>query len=272
MKAPVDTRSADFPVDSAWSGLALSVAVITRDEESNLPRCLASVAGLAAEIVVVDSHSRDQTREIAESFGARVLERDWPGHVEQKNVALTACTQPWVLSLDADEALDTTLRTAIETLLRGNPTTDGYWVNRLTWYLGDWIRHAWYPEWRLRLVRREMARWSGTNPHDRLEVTGRTQRLDGHLLHYSYQDLSHHLRQTIEYGRISGEQVAAKGRRISPFKLISSPLGRLLRILVLKQGWRDGWRGMLVAGSSMIAGFAKYAFAIERQKSKTDED
>lgn len=272
MKAPRDAQPAAFPANSEWSGPPLSVAVITLDEESNLPRCLASVAGLAAEIVVVDSHSRDRTREIAESFGARVLERDWPGHVEQKNVALAACTQPWVLSLDADEALDKPLRAAIETTLCGNPTADGYRVNRLTWYLGDWIRHAWYPEWRLRLVRREAARWTGTDPHDRLEVTGEIRQIEGHLLHYSYRNLSHHLEQTLKYGRISGEQVAAKGRRVSTLKLVFSPLGRFLRILVLKQGWRDGWRGVLVAGSSMIAGFAKYAFALERQRREADED
>lgn len=262
----LQTRPAEGLAASA--DLSLSVAVITLNEAANLPRCLASVASIASEIVIVDSHSTDRTCEIARQFGARVMERDWSGHVAQKNAALDQCRHDWVLSLDADEALDAAAVAAIDSALSdGSQQYDGYWINRLTWYLGDWVRHAWYPEWRLRLVRRDAARWTGTNPHDQLSVPGATARLSGNLLHYSYRDLAHHLQQTITYGRISGEQIAGRNRRVSAAKLIVSPIGRFLRMLVIKQAWRDGWRGLLIACSSMLAGFAKYAFAMERQRS-----
>lgn len=252
--------------------LPLSLAVIALNEETNIARCLESVAGLASEIVVIDSGSADRTCDIAREFGARVTYNAWPGHVAQKNVALEHCTQPWVLSLDADEALDAELHAAIRAALADPGEIHGFEVNRLNSYLGAWIRHAWYPEWRLRLVRREHGRWTGTDPHDHLTVDGPTRRLSGHLLHYSYPDLKTHLSTTIRYGEISGRQLAARDKRIGPLKIALSPFWRFWRSLLIKQAWRDGWRGWMIAFSSMFAGFAKYAFYLERTRYMPAED
>lgn len=246
--------------------LPVSLAVITLNEEANIARCLGSVAGLASEIVVVDSGSNDRTCEIAREFGARVVHNPWPGHVAQKNVALEHCTRPWVLSLDADEALDAELHAAIRAALADAGDVRGFWVNRLNSYLGAWIRHAWYPEWRLRLVRRERARWDGMDPHDHLTVAGPARRLPGHLLHYSYPDLRTHLQTTIRYGEISGHQLVARGKRVGALKIAVSPFWRFWRSLLIKSAWRDGWRGWMIAFSSMFAGFAKYAFYLERSR------
>jgi len=208
----------------------LSVAVITLNEEANLARCLQSVAGLARETVVIDSGSSDATLEIARRYGARIEVRAWPGHVKQKNHALAQCREPWVLSLDADEALSPELRQAIIDLFaQGEPAHAGYLVNRRTFYLGDWVWHAWYPEWRLRLVRREQAQWIGTDPHDLLRVSGTTARLPGDLLHYSYRDLEDHLLRTIKYARIGAAEILRKGGRFQGHKLLLSPWSRLLR-------------------------------------------
>jgi glycosyltransferase involved in cell wall biosynthesis len=253
-----------MPVPSPTSTLPLSVAVITFNEQDNLPRCLQSVAGLAAEIVVIDSGSQDCTLDIAREFGAVIEQRPWPGHVQQKNYALQRCRQPWVLSLDADEALSDELRAAIQSLFAaGEPPAEGYWVNRRNFYLGEWIWHAWYPEWRLRLVRRERGRWQGINPHDSLVVSGATQRLSGDLLHYSYRDLNDHLLRTISYARIGAQARLQQGERFRWYKLLLSPWGRFLRSMLVKQAWRDGWRGWLIAFSSMLAAYAKYAFLLE---------
>lgn len=243
--------------------LPLSVNIVTLNEEANLKRCLESVSDIAAEIVVIDSGSTDGTREIAEHYGARFIHNDWPGMGAQKNVALEHCGQPWVLCLDADEALDEALRSQIIDTLQGEPEYDGYAVNRLTWFLGDWVRHAWFPEWRVRLARRELARWEGVNPHEWLAVSGRTGRLDGFLPHYPVRDLDHHMQKTVGYGRISGAELARRRRRIPTHKLIFSPLWRLIRTLLLKGGWRDGWRGLVIAYTSMFSGFLKYAYAME---------
>jgi glycosyltransferase involved in cell wall biosynthesis len=246
------------------SALPLSVAIITRDEEANLPRCLASVTGLAAEIVVIDSGSTDATVAIAQRFGARVEITDWPGFTAQKNRALAACRQPWVLSLDADEALSPALAGAIRSLFAGGmPSVRGYWINRRNRYLGAWLHHAWTPEWRLRLVAREHARWVGGRVHEQLRVDGPTERLPGDLLHESYQRLDEHLQRTLHYARLGAEDLIAQGEPFRAHKLLLSPWGRLLRILIGQQAWRDGWRGVLIAASSMLAAFAKYAFVLE---------
>lgn len=253
--------------------LPLSVAIITLNEEDNLDCCLASLGDMAKEIVVVDSGSTDRTIAIAESYGARVFHRDWPGHVAQKNRALQYCRQPWVLALDADEPLSDELAASIRAeFVDGEPRVGGFWVNRRTWYLGDWIRHAWYPEWRLRLVRREKAEWVGQDPHDYLTVEGKTRRLEGDLLHYSYTGLEDHFTRIVKYARISSQAMARKGERFRWYKLVFSPWARLFRSLVLKQAWRDGWRGVIIAYSSMLAGLLKYAFLFEQElKSRDDQ-
>jgi hypothetical protein len=246
--------------------LPLSVAIITLNEECNLARCLESVRELATEIVVVDSGSTDRTGEIARQFGVQFETHPWAGHVAQKNVVLRRCQRPWVLCLDADEALSPELADSIrQTFTAGEPKANGFWVNRRTFYLGRWIRHAWYPEWRLRLVRREKAEWSGLDPHDKLEVTGPTGRLTGDLLHYSFRDLQDHLQRTIQYAQITAESQARQGRSFRWQALVFSPWYAFFKRLVLKQGWRDGWRGWVIAFASLLSSFAKAAFLLERR-------
>lgn len=248
------------------SQLPLSVAIITLNEEARLPQCLASVRDLAAEIVIVDSGSTDGTETIAKAFGARFLVQPWRGHVAQKNLAWAACSQPWVLGLDADEVVSPELAASLRGLLAGEPpTADGYWINRRTFYLGRWIRHAWYPEWRLRLARREKARWAGLDPHDRLEVNGPTARLRGDLLHYSYRDLQDHFQRAVRYARIAAESLARQGQRCRWYHVVASPWVAMVKRLVLKQGFRDGLRGWIIAYATFFSVLAKYAFLFERQ-------
>ena len=247
--------------------LPLSVVVITLDEEANLARCLESVRDLAVEIVVVDSGSKDRTGEIARQFGAKFVFHQWQGYIGQKNVALRSCSQPWVLCLDADEALSPELVISIcEQFTKGEPAVNGFWVNRRSFYLGHWIWHAWYPEWRLRLVRRERAMWCGLDPHDKLEVTGPTARLDGDLLHYPFCSLEDHLHSSLKYARIMADSYAQQGRRFHWHFLLFSPWVGFFQQLILKQGWRDGWRGWIIAGVRMVSVFAKYAFLLECER------
>jgi glycosyltransferase involved in cell wall biosynthesis len=246
--------------------LPLSIAIITLNEEANLPRCLASVRGLAAEIVVIDSGSTDRTAALARESGAVFEFQKWQGHVAQKNIALQRCSQPWVLCVDADEVVSLELAASIRHVFaEGELSPDGFYLNRRTFYLGDWIRHVWYPEWRLRLVRRKRAGWRGIDPHDRLEVAGPTGRLAGDLLHYSYRDLQDHLHRTIKYAQISATAYAQAGKSYHWYYLLFSPWIAFFRQLIIRQGWRDGWRGWLIAGVTMIHVFAKYAFLLEKR-------
>ena len=253
--------------------LPLAVAVITLNEEQDLPRCLESVRGLAAEIVVIDSGSTDGTREVAQRSGAIFEVHSWQGHVAQKNIALRRCSRQWVLCLDADEAVSPELATAIRNLFAsGEPRESGFLINRLNFYLGQWIRHAWYPEWRLRLVRRDHARWAGLDPHDKMEVEGPTRRLVGDLFHRPFGSLEEHLQKTIKYARIMADSYRQEGRAFHWYQALFSPWLAFLKVIFLKSAWRDGWRGWVIAGARGVGTFAKYAFLLERSRSWQNEN
>lgn len=267
---PAQTQPASAVVGQ--QPLPISVSVITLNEEQNLARCLKSVAGLAAEIVVIDSGSADRTAETARSFGITFERHPWEGFGPQKNFAVQRCRQRWVLCLDADEALSPELAQSIRKLFAaGEPELAGYWVNRRTWYLGRWIWHAWYPEWRLRLVRKERSEWRGIEPHPELFVSGPTDRLAGDLFHYPFRDLSEHLQRWLKYGRIMAEVYAREGRPCHWYDLVFSPPWAFFKRLILKGGWRDGWRGWIISCASLIYVFSKYAFLLEKRLTQTED-
>ncbi|TVQ44414.1 MAG: glycosyltransferase family 2 protein [Saprospirales bacterium] len=244
----------------------LSVAIITLNEEKNLARCLGSVAEIADEIIVVDSGSKDKTLEIAKDFGAKTFFNQWPGHVAQKNIALEKCTGEWILSLDADECLTPELAQKIKHIKQIEQTSaaNGYYLNRKSYYLEKWMEYAWYPEWRVRLVKKGTGKWVGTDPHDNLRVIGKTAKIKGaDFLHYSYRDLKHHMEVTINYARIGAQADLKKGKRFSPFKILFSPCARFFKLFFIKQAWMDGWRGWIAIVSSMMAAFLKQAFLFE---------
>lgn len=238
----------------------LSVVIITFNEERNLARCLASAKDVADEVIVLDSFSTDATERIALEHGARFLQHTFDGHIEQKNRAIALATHPFVLSLDADEALDDRLRIAIRKAKEG--TADGYTMNRLTNYCGSWIRHGgWYPDVKLRLWNSRKGTWTGTNPHDRyeMEAGARIEHLEGDLLHYSYYSLSEHLKQVDYFTGIMSRELHARGKRASGVKLILSPLAKFMGDYFFRLGLLDGWHGFVIAMISAHATFMKYA-------------
>ena len=246
--------------------MPLSAVIITLNEEENLPRCLQSVRELASEIIVIDSGSSDRTSEVAAHFGAIFEVRAWQGHVNQKNYALGQSTQPWALCLDADEALSAELAASIrQTFINGEPRENGFLINRRTFYLGDWIRHAWQPEWRLRLVRKAKARWVGPVVHERLEAEGQIGKLSGDLLHYPFRNLDENLRRWIKYARLIAEEKVRQKRKFKWYQLVVYPWLEFFKRLIMKQSWRDGWRGWLIAFGNMMYVFAKYAFVLEKE-------
>lgn len=247
----------------------LSVAIIALNEERNIGRCLESLAGLADEVVVVDSGSTDRTVEICSSHGARVVHQDFLGHIEQKNLAWSLTTGDYVLSLDADEALSPELQNSLlawksaPRLRSGERTSPpvpviAWSMNRLTNYRGHWVRHGgWYPDRKVRLARRDAAVWTGENPHDRLEPAGEVARLAGDLLHHSYNDLSDHLRQIRFFTDIAA--TASSRRRPSLFFEVWARQGfQFLKNVVLRGGFRDGRAGWQIGWWSAFATGEKY--------------
>lgn len=229
-------------------GPPVSACIVTRDEEDRLGACLDSLAW-CDEILVVDSHSKDGTRELAATRGARVIERDWPGHVAQKEFAVRAARHDWVLCVDADERVAPELREAIEQVRRGGfAGAAGYELSRVSRYLGRWIRHGtWYPDWKLRLFDRRRGAWGGRDPHDRVSVKGAVRRLGGELRHEPYRSFADHLQTIDRYTTITAEQMQREGRRARWLDVVVRPPARFWVFYVLRRGFLDGWRGLLLA-------------------------
>lgn len=248
--------------------LPVSVPIVTLNEEKNLPRCLASVAGLAAEIIVMDSGSADATREIAAAAGARVVHQDWLGYRDQKNAALAHCTQPWVLALDADEELSPALRAEIEAFFAMGDAEvfSGASFPRKVWFLGRWITHGdWYPDRKLRLVRREGARWGGSPEHDflQLEKGARVKRLAADLHHFSFPDTNTYLRKIAIFSDEYLKRELAAGRRWSLLGNLTRPLWRFFRCYVLRRGFLDGFPGLWIAAGIAFQTFVRHSRTYE---------
>lgn len=238
-----------------------SVCIITLNEARNIGRCIESVKDIAGEVVVVDSYSTDQTLEICRNYGARVILNPFGGHIQQKNFALAQARHNWVLSLDADEALSEKLRDSIREVMK-NPAADGYTMNRMTNYCGKWIRHGgWYPDTKLRLVKKDQSRWQGINPHDILGMDPgcRLRKLRGDILHYSYYTLEEHLRQIDAFTAISAKELAARQYSPGIWPLYVHPAFRFFRDYFLRMGLRDGYAGYQIARLTAYATFLKYA-------------
>jgi glycosyltransferase involved in cell wall biosynthesis len=242
----------------------VSAAVICVDEERNIGACLESLAW-CDEIVVVDSGSRDRTVEIARKHATRVLHHEWAGYVAQKNWALEQTTGDWVLCVDADERCTAALRAAIEAALRGGGSEVGFEVRRHVFYLGRWIDHGgWYPDWKLRLVRRGRARWGGVDPHDKLLADGPVRRLDADLVHFTYADFAAHLRTVQRFSDVVSEVQQREGRQFSLWRAILHPPAKFFACYVWKRGLLDGWPGFVIAATSSFYVFAKYVKLWER--------
>lgn len=227
----------------------LSVVIITYNEEQNIGRCINAVKSIADDIVVVDSFSTDNTVQIAEGKGARVISHTFEGHIQQKNFAITQAKFPHILSLDADELPDETLLREIRQV-KMNWDADGYTMNRLNNYCGKWIRHgAWYPDVKLRLWDSGKGRWEGMNPHDRFEMVerSRVRHLAGDLLHYSYKTIDEHRKKVDYFSTIAAKAYYLEGKRSSQLKILFSPVFRFVRDYIFKAGFMDGVAGFRIA-------------------------
>lgn len=238
----------------------LSVVIITLNEENLIGNCIDSVQGLADEVLVLDSFSTDRTEEICRQKGARFIQHKFEGYIEQKNKALELAAYDFVLSLDADEALSPELRQSILEI-KSSPSFPGFTMNRLNNYCGKWIRHCgWYPDTKLRLVDRKVARWKGLNPHDELMLEqGVSCHLKGDILHYSYHSIKGHVNQANHFTDISALAMFERGRKAPLWRLIVNPTLMFLKCYILKKGFLDGFYGFTISMISSHATFLKYA-------------
>jgi glycosyltransferase involved in cell wall biosynthesis len=289
----------------------LSVVIITFNEESNLGRTLESVRPLVSdgkgEIIVVDSGSTDLTVEIAKSFGAKVFVEEWKGYAAQKNSAIDKATGDWILSLDADEEVDSELQHALKDTLEGpervsslrrhmgahpltigdatsnveyrvgtksNEEFAGLWIPRKNKFLGRWIKHGgFWPDSKLRLFRRGNGKFENRSVHEDIRVNGTTGRIRyGALVHHSYPTLSDYIDHMNRYSSLGAEMVVAQGRgRFDFINIVVRPLATFAYNYFIRLGFLDGREGLALHLYHAVYVSWKYAKAWELSRESTPE-
>jgi glycosyltransferase involved in cell wall biosynthesis len=226
---------------------SLSVCIITYNEEKNLPRLLRSIEGIADEIVIMDSGSKDRTVQLGRAAGARTFQWPFRDFGDQKNFAAAQAQNDWVLSLDADEELSEELKESLRTWKTQTPNHDVYEMARRTWYLGAWIRHSrWYPDRQRKLYRRDKAKFSN-GTHATVQFAGTVGRVRGDLLHYTVGDLAEHEAKAEKYSTSLAQEMFAAGRRKWRSAMwVAAPWSWIHHYLI-GAGFLDGYRGRLIA-------------------------
>jgi glycosyltransferase involved in cell wall biosynthesis len=225
----------------------ISATIIAHNEARHIGRAIGSL-GCADEIIVVDSGSADETGEIAQSLGARVIVHSWEGFAAQKNFAVDQARYEWILSLDADEELDARAQEAVANWKRSEPACIGYRFARRACYLGRWIRHSgWYPDYKLRLFDRRKGRWEGSYVHESVVASGPLGIMPGEILHYTCDSLDDHRRRVDFYTDLAAAEMLRQGRPVGRLRRTLDPPWTFLQTYVLRGGFLDGAQGFWIA-------------------------
>ena len=251
------------------SKFCITLVVITKNAGSSFEKCLQS-AHWIPNIVVVDSGSADDTVEIAKRAGAKVIHQDWLGFGPQKQFAVMLAPTDWVLCLDADEFLSPELSNSLQSLFEQNELLDAYKFPRSNKFLGRFLKHGeGYPDWSLRLFNRTKARWSEDLVHEKVVTIGseplKVGKLNGDLMHESGESISHYIEKQNRYTDIQARLMIEKGKRVSCFRLIFSPILRFVKFYFAKKGFMDGLPGFVHISIGCFAAFLKYLKVIAHQ-------
>jgi glycosyltransferase involved in cell wall biosynthesis len=242
----------------------ISVVVITLNEVDRIPALLNSAA-FADEVIVVDSGSTDGTQEVCRAGGARVLTHPWQGFAEQKQYAMQLASFEWILNLDADERISDPLAAELqETIQSAPPEVCGFSMPRLSRYLGTWIRHGgWYPDRKVRLVRKGCGQWKGSGLHEKLEVSGKIQSLSSPILHEVYRNISDQVMTINRFSDVYAEEHSTTGAWFTAAGVFHA-LGKFTECYLWKMGALDGIAGLVIAMNSAWYVFLKHAKVWEK--------
>lgn len=247
--------------------IPVSVAIITKNEEKRIREALESVKDFE-EIVIVDSISEDRTVDICKEFTDKVYSIPWQGFAKQKQYAVDRTTLPWVLVLDADERVTEELREEIREKI-SKVDYDGYYIPRKNLFLGKWIKHSgWWPDYTLRLFRRDRGRFQLREVHEKVIVDGKVGYIRNPLLHYTYESIGDFIRKMEHYSNLSAEEILRDkefSRAKILFKMILSPFHTFLKMYLFRAGFLDGVRGLILAFLYSFYTFLKYAKAWEKR-------
>jgi glycosyltransferase involved in cell wall biosynthesis len=237
----------------------LSAVVITRDNEATIRRCVGSLA-FADEIIVLDSGSTDATLEICSALGAHVHESaDWPGYGPQKNRALDLATRDWVISIDSDEWLTPASAAEIARAIASNDAKAGYAIPRRSSFCGRVMRHSgWWPDYVVRLFRRDAGRFTDDRTHERVVVQGALGRLAEPIMHEAITDLDQMLLKMNAYSSASAQARAVQGRRATLATAVLHGAWTFFRTYVLRLGFLDGREGFMLAVANAEGSYYRY--------------
>jgi glycosyltransferase involved in cell wall biosynthesis len=249
----------------------LSVIIITKNEGTHIGPCLQSVLW-ADEIIVLDSGSQDDTVEICKQYTDNVFITDWPGFGIQKQRALDKAQGDWVLSIDADEVVTTELRTEVEKALQ-QQEFNGYYIPRLSSYCGKQIRHGgWWPDYVLRLFRRNTGYFTESVVHERIVVQGEIGKLTSPLLHDAFVSLDEVLRKVNDYSSLGAEMLRQQGVQSSLSKAIFKAFWIFIRTYLLKAAFLDGRQGLMLSISNAEGTYYKYVKLLELQNRQSRQE
>ncbi len=235
----------------------LSVVILTLNSEKHLGEVLASAA-FADEVLILDSGSTDRTLEIAQEAGCRIEHQAWLGFGRQKQRAVELATNDWIYVLDSDEVICADLREEILQTLH-NPAFSAYSVPRLNYFFGKAIRHGGlYPDATVRLFDRRKARFTDDAVHEKVVTDHKIATLHHPMIHYAYDSVEEFIAKQNRYSTL--------GAKPDRLKALLNPLWTFWRMYVIKQGFRDGWHGYLIARL-----YAQYTFWKYVKDLNTDE-
>ena len=246
----------------------ISVYIITFNEELKIATAVESVLW-ADEIVVVDSHSSDNTAEIAAALGARVVQLDFEGFGKLRNDAIAACKHEWIFSLDADERCTSEAAKEIRNIIADPASADAWYIPRKNWFMGRWIKHCgWYPDYRQpQLFRKGALRFDASDEvHEAFEVHGSTGHMQSDIWQFPFRNLDQVLHKANRYSTLGVDRLERQGKQAGMSKALFRGLWSFIRIYVLKLGFLDGWAGFVIAFSNLEGVFYRYAKLCERRK------
>ena len=248
----------------------ITVIIPTFNETQHIVEAINSVQW-AAEILVVDSFSEDDTVVLAEANGAQVFQRNYLSPADQKNWAIPKAAHEWVLLLDADERVGEELALEIQAIVTQNPPLDAFWIGRINEFMGRRVRYAgWQNDRVVRLIRREKGRYQDVQVHEEIDLHGlRVGQLKQKLLHYTFRDLDHYLDKTRRYAKWSAQDHLARTYHITYYHLLVKPFFRFIKHFILQKGFLDGYVGFMISSIMAWGVFLRYVYLREIQRQQT---